>query len=102
MSAEYKKNSSNGLGIYYFADGSKLLGNFIDNHFDGKGVRVYPDGTWKNEQYNMGKLVNNWCIRMNFKFKQIYPDSKNKCDYSWNLAWLIVSLRWAILFKYSP
>ena len=53
---DWKNNLKDGIGIHYYADGTKLYeGNFKNSKFEGKGVYYYEDGKryegdWKDHK----------------------------------------------------
>jgi hypothetical protein len=44
-------NKKHGFGVYYYFDGDKYEGNFLDDKMHGKGIFYY---------YNSDKFEGNW------------------------------------------
>ncbi len=73
-SGEWKDNSPNGFGEYFYNDGTKYRGNFKKGRLNGKGEVLKPDGSRYNGEFKNGKKHG--------QGEEIWPDhSKYKGEY---------------------
>lgn len=62
---EVKHDKRNGLGTFFYIDGSKYHGHWLDNKMNGFGTLYYPngkiayEGEWKMDNFHgKGKVYN--------------------------------------------
>ena len=57
LSLPYERGSISGRSVRRFADGSKVVGDFVDSEKNGAWKHYKSDGPiWKEETYSKGKL----------------------------------------------
>jgi hypothetical protein len=59
---EFKRNTYNGKGAYYYGDGDYYKGEWKDGKYHGQGAayNIRLDRTWVGEYYNDKKVEGNW------------------------------------------
>ncbi len=49
---QYQNNLPNGKGTYYYVDGNKYCGDWVDGHRTGQGVFIWSEGGQYERNYS--------------------------------------------------